>query len=324
MGFAFLALLFYGGSNFLSSVIGKEAADPPNAGRSNGQIQLLMEGVVGILGTSTIVLRGGCFTDGRSAAALVASGVILATGVLTLATALASDYRMAPFITGVLPINAVFLIVACRLLLGERTTPLQMTAIGVAVAGLAVMATADTSSEGLRGILFGLVVAGCFAAGNFGIKYASLRGVEHHVPSVCLLWLAMGAIGLAFFIIESLSNSSCLKGLDQLNAEWGGISSRRLYWFSVGSAVLQTLAIGSMKLAVSLGPAAPGMAIANANAIAVLALNQIFFHTKIKPLQLVGLLISIGGVGLLSLAPKSAQPDDDMRNPIRRSTTLPH
>ena len=84
------------------------------------------------------------------------------------------------------------------------------------------------------------------------------------------------------------------------------MSSNRLYLLSVLSGVLQTLGIALMDLTVSLGPAAPGMAIANANAVVVLALDQIFFHPSINAQQLAGLLVTIGGVGVLSVAPKWA------------------
>ena len=188
----------------------------------------------------------------------------------------------------------------------------------------AIMATADTSSEGLLGIVYGLVVALCFAAGNIGIKYASLRGYMDHIAAVSLLWLSMGAVGLVFLAVECSVSGTCLGGLDSFNAKHAGGPSKRLYWFSAGSALLQTLAVGLMKVAVSLGPAAPAMAIANANAVAVLALNEIFFHSELQAQQIVGLLISIGGIGALSVVPTAKVEDDSATAMIEpASSTLP-
>jgi drug/metabolite transporter (DMT)-like permease len=82
---------------------------------------------------------------------------------------------------------------------------------------------------------------------------------------------------------------------------------------SACSGVLLTATIALMKLTVSLGPAAPGMAIANANAIGVLALNTIFFRPPVRTQQIVGLLLSIAGVAVLSVAgvaPKKATTSD--------------
>lgn len=309
--FAVLTLVFYGGANFLSGVIGKEAEDAPSAGKSTGQVQLLTGGITGILTIFALSLRGtACFKDGRSVFALLASGIALGTGVLVLATALASNFLMAPFIAGVLPVNAVFLVVACRMFLRERTTVLQMAAIAVAVLGLGVMATADRSSKDVRGILYGLVVAGCFAVGNFGIKYASLRGVVEQSASAGMLWLGMGVVGLTFFAAESVATGTCFKGLES--------TTGHLHWLSLASAVLQTLGTGVMEVAISLGPAAPGTAIANANATVVLVLNQIFFQPQTNSQQIIGLLMSIGGVFVLSIAPKTNQAESDhasMREP---------
>ena len=190
---------------------------------------------------------------------------------------------------------------------------------------------------GLRGIAYGLVGAVCFAAGNFLIKYASLRTFVDHPTSVGLVWLAMGAVGFGFFIVETVATGACFKGLDRLNAEWGGgrnTTSTRLVWLSLLSSVLQSVGIALMKVTVSVGPSAPGMAIANANSIVVLALNQIFFHPHTNTQQIVGLAISIGSVALLSVAPKSAQGANDpegMRSsmlspqgaPSRASPTCP-
>ena len=106
---AFLTLLCLGSSNFLSGVVGKEAAQPSLAGRSNGQLQLLTQGVSGIVMSFAVAIsRGtvGFCKDSRSTASLLAAGVVLASGILVMASALASDFKMAPFITGVLPIIA--------------------------------------------------------------------------------------------------------------------------------------------------------------------------------------------------------------------------
>lgn len=313
--FAFVTLLGYGTSNFLASVIGKEAEDASNAGKSNGQVQLLTQGVAGLaLTTAVLAVRGSAtYRDWRTTAALLAAGVTFSAGLLVLDIALAIDFRMAPFITGVLPFNAVLLVVACWLLLGEATTPLQMVAIAVACAGLAVMATADTSPAGLHGLLYGFIVACCFAGGNFLIKYASLRRVADHATAVSVLWLAGGLTGAVFFAVETAANGTPLKGLGNLNAAWGGGASSRLYVLSACSGVLLTATIALMKLTVSLGPAAPGMAIANANAIGVLALNTLFFRPPVRTQQIVGLLLSIAGVAVLSVAgvaPKKATTSD--------------
>jgi len=304
---AFVTCLFYGGSNFLSGVIGKEAAIPHDAGISNGQVQLLSDGIMGLLAAAYLVVRGDStelMADSRAVIVLLLSGACFATGVVVLSFALATDFRMGPFITGVLPINAVFLIFACRIFLNEQTTVVQVLAIAVAVVGLAVMATADFSAEGIKGIFFGLITASCFTVGNFGIKYVSLRGSMSHVSSVSVLLGAQGAVGLVLFAVESLDHGECLSGLGMLK---DGTSNSRLYWFSALSGLQQALAIACMKLTVSIGPAAPGMAIANANAVAVLALNQIFFSPEINAQQIGGLLVCIIGIGILSVAPKSQE-----------------
>lgn len=308
---ALLTLLLYSAANFMSSAIGREAADPVHAGTSNGQVQLFTQGIAGIcLTLATVALRGTQgFYDWQSTAAMFSSGVCLAAGVIVLSLALAQDFQMAPFITGMLPFNAVILVVACHVLLRERTTCVQMIAIFVAVVGLTTMATAETSSKGQLGIMYGMIVASLFAVGNFFIKYASLRGTIGHIEGACLLWLAGGTVGILFGGSESAANGCFLKGLGQLNSNWGNkediTASNRLYLFSILSAVFMTMGLACMKLTVSIGPAAPGMAIANANAVGVLALNHIFYGGQNNAQQIVGLVISIIGVGMLSLAPKS-------------------
>jgi len=313
VGAALATMLFYSVSNFLSAVIGKEAATPRHAGKSNGQIQLLTEGLAGIATSTTLfVLSRGkqspFWGDLKSLGALLVAGSCFGGGILILAIALADDFRMGPFITGVLPINAVFLVGLCWVLLGEKTTLVQLLAIGVAVIGLVVMATADVSSDGIRGILYGLLVAICFTIGNFLIKYVAMRGaISSHVAAVGLLWVGQGVVGLVFFVVETSQTGQCFKGLGQLNTEWGGefdSDSNRLYCFSAISALTQACAIAFMKLTVSMGPTAPGMAIANANAIGVLALNHIFFHPTTNAQQIIGLLVCIVGVAVLSFAPK--------------------
>lgn len=306
---AFVTFCFLGGVNFLSGVIGKEAAAPSDAGKSNATVQLLVEGAVGVLAAAIVILKKGARAltpDARATVALMASGALFAVGILLITTALASDFVMAPFITGILPTNAIFLVVACRAFLGERTTFLQLTAIAVAVVGLAVMAAANTSIQGLRGCLFGLITAILFAAGNFLMKYASLRVTMDHLASTTLVWVAMGLVGLVFFCVETVINGMLFKGLHELSTDWegrSGGSSGRLYLFSLASAVLQVLGMATMKLTVCIGPSAPGMAISNANAIAVLALETIFFQPHVNAQQVAGLATTIIGIGVLSAAP---------------------
>jgi drug/metabolite transporter (DMT)-like permease len=286
---------------------------------------LIAAGLLGFDGFQTFT------KDIRATTAQFISGIVLAVGNYVLSSALATNFKMGPYITGMLPINAVLLTVVCRIFLGEVTTPLQLVAILISIIGLALMATADLSPSGVRGVVYGLITAICYAIGNFGIKYASIRGLPHttgvgenlpfsvwfqladmttnsfrstsHRPwppqlstcSAAVLLLGMGLTGLGFFAVQTSQTGECFKGLDRLNHEWGGgdadktgKASSRLYGFSALSGCLQTLAICCMKLAVSLGPAAPAMAIANSNAVGVLILNVTFFHTITGAQQLAG------------------------------------
>ena len=126
---------------------------------------------------------------------------------------------------------------------------------------------------------------------------------------------------MVFFAVESIENGIFFDILDRLATEWGGGTSNHLARFSAGSAVLYIVAIGIMKLTVisthcgrwddEAHRQAHRMAIANANAIAVLALNQIFFQPELKAQQVIGLMISIAGVGGLNLMRTSARLTDD-------------
>jgi drug/metabolite transporter (DMT)-like permease len=321
---ALLTMIAFAGSNFLSGAIGHEAAVPKHAGLSNAQVQMLIDGSTGVVIALGLLVFGGLesFTkDPRASAAQIASGVVLAIGNYVLTSALASNFRMGPYITGMLPLNAVFLTVACSVFFGEATTQLQLIAIFISIIGSALMATADLSPSGVDGVLFGLITAVCYAIGNFGIKYASIRGLPH-TSGVALLLLGMGLTGICFFAVQTSSTHKLLEGLGELNRKWGGGESQRLYCFSALSGCLQTLAICCMKLAVSMGPAAPAMAIANSNAVGVLILNVIFFHTTAGAQQLSGLCVTIAGVAMLSVVPKgrgqeqASKADPDAKHPL--------
>lgn len=306
---ALMTMLCFAVSNFLSGAIGHEARAPTDAGLSNSQVQMLVNGGFGAcLALFLRVRQTDPFgTDRQAMAAQFAAGIVLALGNLALASALSTNFRMGPYITGMLPLNAVFLTVACHLLLKETTKLLQLIAIAISITGLLLMATADLSSDGATGIMYGLITALCYAIGNFGIKYASIRGLAH-VPAVSLLLLGLGCTGLGFFAIQSLRTQECFAGLDETNGQWGGNqTTSRLHWLSLMSGFMQMMAICFMKLSVSIGPAAPAMAIANSNAIGVLGLNAYFFNTSTDAQQLTGLLICIGGVAMLSVVPQDTK-----------------
>jgi len=161
LGLSAGASLSYAGSNWLSGVIGQEAADPSAAGLSNGEAQMMMTGVVGVVTLAVVAARDRdnavVHSPEAYAAAekslfpvvvLLASGAAFATGNLILSLALASDFHMKAFITGVLPVSAIFLLGACRLLFGERVGTLQQVGIVIAVAGVVLMATANSSLKG--------------------------------------------------------------------------------------------------------------------------------------------------------------------------------
>lgn len=310
--FAFSTLVCFAGQNELDGAIGQEAASPPDVGFSNGQVQALECGLFGLASLCWLRLRGGrgplSFVPAWVLLLQFSCGVVMAGGNLLLACTLAKDFHSKALISAVLPLNAVPLAVMCWVFIGERLTLVQGIGILVAVVGLVLMACANVTTKRLEGAAFGLVSACCYAVANFGIKVSSKRGLSSaHGWAICLLWLGMGLVGVVAFGTGCLMEGGCLAGMGELNAKWGPGESNRLYIFSVLSGVCQALAVGSLKLGVTLGCAAPVIAIANSNAIVVLVLDEIFFTPSNAVLKLVGLAVVIVGIAIIALAPLLAE-----------------
>jgi len=308
VGFAALTFCFFTVDNFLSGAIGQEAAKPSQALASNFQVQALVTGIAGLGVWAVLALRGpGLRTRTRFLAmAQLASGIALALAHLAIAYGITLDGVNMAIILAVLPANAVILAVACWALRGEPITVPQCVSMIVLVIGLLIMALEDSVKDGAMGIGFGLFTAVCYAAGSFGIKDGSLRGV-HHISSVCLLWLGIGLTGVVVFVIATAICGRPFDGLAEVQIKERVMSSGLLYLFSVASGLAQAVAVGSMAFALVLGGAAPAMAIVTSHLSGVLLLDALLFGSGITPVQIGGFCLCIAGVLALSLLPSSTQ-----------------
>ena len=176
--------------SIFSGVIGKEAAALSDAG--NATVQLLFEGAVGVLAAAIVILKKGARAltpDARATVALMASGALFAVGILLITTALASDrgwhLHRRP----------------CR------PTPSSSWSLAVRSANVPPFAAhghrrrrSRPCSDGCdqykhsrpSGCLFGLITAILFAAGNFLMKYTSLRVTG----SPCIDHISVGCHGI--------------------------------------------------------------------------------------------------------------------------------
>jgi drug/metabolite transporter (DMT)-like permease len=291
--------------NFLASVIGRDAALPSAAALGNFQAQMLTVGAVGVVGSITTLLlcpKRASKTAKRITVMQLINGMLIASANLAIVYGLGKYPKYAPFITAVLPMNAVLVAAACWLLLHQPLTRLQSFGVLLSFFGLVGMAAADGNTEGLPGLAFGALGALGLGFGNFGLKPTATNRLDK-VWGACALAVGLGIGGLVVLCILAGQGHNPFYGLYDIVAEDGSSeASRKLVVLAAVSGLLQILVTISVKLAVALGPAAPATAIGNANAVGVLLLDVIVYHSTASMVKVVGLLLVVLGVVVMAFA----------------------
>mmetsp|Transcript_148061 Transcript_148061/g.369111 ORF Transcript_148061/g.369111 Transcript_148061/m.369111 type:complete len:331 (-) Transcript_148061:345-1337(-) len=304
---ALLAMLCWALNNFLLSVVAKEASSPADAGLSGTFVLWVSTMACGIPLFAWQAATSGLFKGihGKwNAAGAFGAGLMSALGMLNLTLALASDPNSAGPITAVLPLNGLLVCLLAWAVLGEKLTRLQMLGIAVAVAGPMMMALADRSGSGLKGVLLGGISASLLGASNFLRRLVMTRGAKNPMDVQLLVWLALGSCGVVSVVCTYMSGRG-LKGLD----------SARLITIAASSGCIWAMGSCCFQLALR-GPAGPATAIANSNGAGVLLLQMACYHPHIPAMKLCGMGLCMLGAAVIALSPKSVRVARQQQHPL--------
>lgn len=305
--FAFSCFLSLSVGNFLAAVIGSNAALPSAAGLGNFQMQMLTLGVVGLVGSTALLIccpKRIANSSKRFTVLQLISGMFLSGGNLACFYGIGSYPQYASLLTAVLPMSAVLVAVTCWLVLRQPLTRMQIFGVLLSFVGLVCMAAGGGSNvmDGLPGLAFGALAAFCFGLGNLCLKVTATNGLDK-LWGACLLAMGEGIGGLVVLFMLVQQGHNPFYGLYEVVDDDGSfVGSRRLFVLAAVSAFMQILVAATLKLSVALGPAAPANAIGNANAVGVFLLEVIFMHSTVSVAKAVGLILVVVGVGVMAMA----------------------
>jgi drug/metabolite transporter (DMT)-like permease len=278
-----------------------------------------MVGFVGLLGSIAVLLscpKRATNSARRFTVMQLINGLLLAGANLALCYGLGKYPEYAPYITAVLPMNAVLVAVACWFFLDQPLTRVQSSGVLLCFFGLVCMAAADENTDGFPGLAFGALAALMYALGNFGLKVTATNGLDK-VWGACVLSVGMGGGGILLLCMLAGQGYNPFYGLDAIVADGGSfVASSKLFVLAAVSGLMQLLVTIFLNLAVALGPAAPACAIGNANAVGVLVLEVIVYHSAVSIVKVTGLILVVLGVVVMAFAAPVAISQDTVSKPI--------
>ena len=176
----------------------------------------------------------------------------------------------------------------------------------LAVVGLVMMALSSSSSGGLMGILFGCASMLLFGCAFFCMKLAGARG-GNIWGTVVFIWATYGLIGVIGTTTMCIKeDGNCFKGLTGFEPAWDHAWNHRLIAFGIGSSIANALALICTKLAFYSGPGGLVTAFVSSSSGVMFFFNFGFFRRESYPtVELVGLVLCLGGVILLGFLPQA-------------------
>eukprot|EP01028_Stygiella_incarcerata_P013477 TRINITY_DN82405_c0_g1_i1.p1 TRINITY_DN82405_c0_g1~~TRINITY_DN82405_c0_g1_i1.p1 ORF type:complete len:352 (+),score=82.45 TRINITY_DN82405_c0_g1_i1:108-1163(+) len=292
--FALGAFFLFGITNFLFGLVSELSDDIHKASLSSAILSWSGLGFMFVIACGFFVLSGRGFKGIPRKSFIflcLIAGLTLGLGKLFIILALSFDPTSRGAVLALVACGSIVVAMMSRLLLKEKLNGTQFVGIGISVVGLALMAFVN-SAAGWTAFLWGALCMLSFSTTNTILKIVGHFGMNS-ITATVIVWAGTGTMGVIGIIVTA-AMGTLNDGLE--DSVWQLI-------VPVVAGITLGLGLICLKIAVTIGEAGPAVAISLSNGILVVTLDVLILGYRLDVLKTVGMLITLAGVVVLSIAP---------------------